>query len=294
MLKQRVVTALILLPAVFLLLFNVQLEYFAAIILMVVYLMSLEWAKLSGYKISIHCTVFALLVSIINLVVWRFSEALIVWPSISWPHYFQSDIPLLYLFASQLITLIAIAIVISFSSNKQWWQQKWFKEFFGLILLPAFFVAFISIRNIGYTFGDFYYGGKLLLFMLLLIWAADTGAFFTGKLLGKTKLTSVSPNKTWEGVIGGILLSLIVGWNGITVLNLQVNNIYIYMSVILVLAIVSVYGDLFESALKRVANIKDSGNLLPGHGGVLDRLDSTITVAPLFYLSFSYFEWFNG
>ena len=116
----------------------------------------------------------------------------------------------------------------------------------------------------------------------------------TGKLFGKHKLTSVSPNKTWEGAIGGLLLSTLIGWAGIGVLNLKVDNLALYLSVVFLLAVISVFGDLFESALKRVAKIKDSGNLLPGHGGLLDRLDSTITVAPMFLLTFSYFEWFNG
>ena len=294
MLKQRIITALVLLPAVFLLLFMVRLEYFAALVIIVVYLMALEWAKLCGIKKPIGCTYFALLVSLINLSIWYVSESLVVWPSLSWPHHIQNDLPLLFLFASQIIILLAIFIVFSFSKSNQWWQHKPTKEVFGLVLLPTFFIAFVSIRNIGYDGGDFVYGGSLLLFMLLLIWAADTGAFVCGKLIGKHKLTKVSPNKTWEGVIGGLLLSLAIGWGGILVLDFKVNNILIYLSVILLLAIVSVFGDLFESALKRVANIKDSGNLLPGHGGLLDRLDSTITVAPLYYLCFSYFEWFNG
>ncbi len=297
MLKQRIITALVLLPAVFLLLFSVRLDFFAGLILIVVYLMALEWAKLSEFKKNIHWSLFALLISFVNLSIWYFSEALVVWPSLSWPHYVQMDLPLLILFVALFFIFLSVVIVLSFSSNKNWWQGKMIKSLFGLILLPAFFVSFISIRQTGYPMygvGDFAYGGKLLLFMLLLIWAADTGAFVTGKLFGKHKLTKVSPNKTWEGVIGGISLSVAIGWAGISVLDLQVNNMAVYLLVILSLAIIAVFGDLFESALKRVADIKDSGNLLPGHGGLLDRLDSTITVAPLFYLSFSYFEWFNG
>jgi len=294
MLKQRIITALILLPVVYILLFNVALDYFAAAILVIVYLMAIEWAKLSNIKTTIGGIVYAFLVSTINLAFWYFDEALIVWPSLSWPSYPQNDLPLFYLFAAFAASLLAILVVLTFSTNKRWWQIKPSKELFGLILLPAFFIAFVSIRNIGYIGGNFLYGGYLLLFMLLLIWAADTGAFVSGKLFGKHKLTKVSPNKTWEGVVGGLALSMLIGWGGISALSLKVNNIGLYLGVILLIGIVSVFGDLFESALKRVANIKDSGNLLPGHGGLLDRLDSTITVAPLFYLSFSYLGWFNG
>lgn len=294
MLKQRIITALVLLPIVLILLFKVKLDFFAALVIVIVYLMALEWAKLSGINEPVKRTFFAVFISFINLVIWKFSEAMIFWPSISWPYHIQNDLPLLFLLASLLIIFIAILIVFSFSKNNLWWQYKPTKEMFGIVLLPSFFVAFVSIRSIGYGAGNFLYGGSLLLFMLLLIWAADTGAFFTGKLLGKHKLTKVSPNKTWEGVVGGLLLSIGVGWIGISALELNVDNLALYLSVILLLAVVSVFGDLFESALKRVANIKDSGSLLPGHGGLLDRLDSTITVAPLFYLSFSYFEWFNA
>jgi len=297
MLKQRIITALVLLPVVFLLLFSVRLEFFTGLILVVVYLMALEWAKLSEFKKNTHWSFYAVSISLVNLAIWYFSESLVVWPSLSWPHHFQMDLPLLVLFSAVLMTFLCVLVVLSFSINKNWWQSRTIKSLFGLILLPAFFVSFISIRQTGYPMhgvGDYAYGGKLLLFMLLLIWAADTGAFVTGKLIGKHKLTKVSPNKTWEGVIGGVSLSVLIGWAGISVLDLQVGNKLIYLLVLLSLATISVFGDLFESALKRVANIKDSGNLLPGHGGLLDRLDSTITVAPIFYLSFSYFEWFNG
>lgn len=297
MLKQRITTALVLLPAVFLLLFSVRLDFFAGLILVVVYLMALEWAKLSEFRKSIHWSFYALSISFVNLAIWYFSESLVVWPSLSWPHHLQMDLPLLVLLSSLFMIFLCVVVVLSFSINKSWWQSNTIKSLFGLVLLPAFFVSFISIRQTDYPMygvGDFAYGGKLLLFMLLLIWAADTGAFVTGKLFGKHKLTKVSPNKTWEGVIGGVSLSVLIGWSGISVLDLQVDNMLVYLLVILSLAIISVFGDLFESALKRVANIKDSGNLLPGHGGLLDRLDSTITVAPMFYISFSYFEWFNG
>jgi len=297
MLKQRITTALVLLPAVFLLLFSVRLDFFAGLILVVVYLMALEWAKLSEFTKSIHGSFYALLVSFVNLAIWYFSESLVVWPSLSWPHHLQMDLPLLVLLSALFIIFLCVLVVLSFSINKSWWQSRIIKSLFGLVLLPAFFVSFISIRQTGYPMygvGDFAYGGKLLLFMLLLIWAADTGAFVTGKLFGKHKLTKVSPNKTWEGVVGGVSLSVLIGWTGISVLDLQVSNLLVYLLVMLFLATISVFGDLFESALKRVANIKDSGKLLPGHGGLLDRLDSTITVAPIFYLSFSYFEWFNG
>ncbi len=294
MLKQRIITALLLLPAVFILLFAVELNFFTALIGIIVYLMALEWAKLSSFNNPFYEMFFALSISFINAGLWYFSDPLVVWPSISWPEYFQFELPLIILLNSLVFILLAISIVITYSKNNQWWQSTLIKALFGLALLPSFFVAFVSIRNIGYTSGDYTYGGSLLLFMFLMIWAADTGAYFTGKFLGKHQLAKVSPNKTWEGVLGGVFFSLMIGWFGVFALDLKINNFSLYCFVLLCLAIISVFGDLFESALKRSANIKDSGNLLPGHGGLLDRLDSTVTVAPFYFLTFSYFEWFNA
>ena len=100
MLKQRITTALVLLPAVFLLLFSVRLDFFAGLIMVVVYLMALEWAKLSEFKKSKHWSFYALSISFVNLAIWYFSESLVVWPSLSWPHHLQMDLPLLVLLSA--------------------------------------------------------------------------------------------------------------------------------------------------------------------------------------------------
>ncbi|MGB0496156.1 MAG: phosphatidate cytidylyltransferase [Kangiellaceae bacterium] len=299
MLKQRVITALLLLPLLAFILFYVRIEYFTAIILVLVYFMAQEWSKLCAHPSSAYHSLYAVLVASCCLSIWYFSESLVFWPSPSWPHIVSismSDLPLLILFLSVVSLLISFVIVITFSKNNNWWRVTAFREILGILLLTAFFVSFICMRQTDYPLmgdGNFAYGGSLILFMFLIIWAADVGAYFVGKQFGKTKLTKVSPNKTWEGVIGGLALSFIIGWLGIDYLSLNVDNKFTYLTVITLLGVISVYGDLFESALKRTANVKDSGNILPGHGGLLDRLDSTIAVAPIYFLSFSYFEWFN-
>lgn len=126
-----------------------------------------------------------------------------------------------------------------------------------------------------------------LMYLFALVWTADSGAYFTGKAFGKHKLIpDVSPNKTIEGLLGGLALTAIVivavayyrqlmGWHLAS---------FVVLSIVTVLA--SVLGDLFESLLKRQANIKDSGSILPGHGGVLDRIDSLLAAAPIFALGF--------
>lgn len=292
MLKQRIITALLLIPLVLGLLLLIPLNFFAGAICVVVYIIALEWANLAEYKNTIYCTVFALAVSGINLLLWYTSGDFIVWPSPSWPLELVWDYPMIVLAVALLVITVTTFIVFSYSKMTKWWANKVIVSLFGLILLPAFFISLMSIRSVGYL-EDFYRGGQLLLFMFCIIWAADTGAYIAGKAFGKNKLAPVvSPNKTWEGALGGFLLSVVVAWVGALLLQLEVESWLVFSLVAIMLAAMSVIGDLFESALKRVANIKDSGNLLPGHGGLFDRLDSTIVVAPLFLLSFSYFGWF--
>jgi phosphatidate cytidylyltransferase len=123
-------------------------------------------------------------------------------------------------------------------------------------------------------------GTVWVLFVLLLVVAADTGAFFAGRFFGKVPLAPrVSPKKTWEGVIGGLVLAGIVAWAGGRWLVGQGG--YAFISLCVAVAAISVVGDLTESMLKRAAGVKDSGSLFPGHGGMLDRIDSLTAAAPV-------------
>lgn len=126
----------------------------------------------------------------------------------------------------------------------------------------------------------------LLAFACAIIIVADIGAYIVGKMFGKHKLTIISPKKTWEGVGGGYLGSLLVCWVYFSILNINL-KIHSVSSLILLTSltfIFSVVGDLFESLLKRIADVKDSGNILPGHGGILDRIDSFCAGMPIFLL----------
>ena len=126
-------------------------------------------------------------------------------------------------------------------------------------------------------------GGWILLYMLTLVWVADIGAYFCGKRLGKRKLApTISPGKTWEGVLGGLVSNLL--W---ILIVYQISGgwgigLVPFIVVGLATSLISVVGDLFESILKREAGVKDSGKLLPGHGGMLDRIDSVIAASPVF------------
>ncbi|MGC4375667.1 phosphatidate cytidylyltransferase [Fictibacillus sp. Mic-4] len=152
----------------------------------------------------------------------------------------------------------------------------------GFIVLSALYVGY-----------GFYYinatrmlegGMHILFFVLFMIWATDSGAYFVGKAIGKRKLwPMISPNKTIEGSLGGIISSIVVG----TIFNILGFVDYSYLSVILMAILVAVFGqigDLCESAFKRVYGVKDSGNILPGHGGILDRCDSWLFAFPILHI----------
>lgn len=125
-------------------------------------------------------------------------------------------------------------------------------------------------------------GHELVIFVLVLAWAADIGAYFAGRKFGRLRLApTVSPNKTWEGVIGGIIAGLLVAFAGRAWFDLPA---LAFVSLCVAAVLVSVVGDLLESMFKRQRGLKDSGSLLPGHGGVLDRIDSLTPSVPLLAL----------
>jgi phosphatidate cytidylyltransferase len=144
-----------------------------------------------------------------------------------------------------------------------------------LALLPTL----IALARIDSAWSN---GAQWTLFILALAFAADTGAFFAGRQFGRLPLAPrVSPNKTWEGVIGGMLLALAIGGGGVIWFGLPALS---FLCLCAAAAGFSVVGDLSESLLKRHVNLKDSGRLFPGHGGMLDRIDSVTAATPVMAL----------
>ncbi len=125
------------------------------------------------------------------------------------------------------------------------------------------------------------FGIQAMLWLLVTVALTDVGAFFTGKAIGKTKFSDTSPNKTLEGVFGGIFIATLLG----TYIGLYIAPFGTALIVTLVTATASIFGDLFESYLKREANVKDSGDILPGHGGILDRIDGYLFGAPMMVIA---------
>jgi phosphatidate cytidylyltransferase len=131
------------------------------------------------------------------------------------------------------------------------------------------------------------HGNRWLLVALMIIWAADSGAYFAGRKFGRTKLSPrISPNKTVEGMVGGVVAGMIVALVAAPLANGAITmKQLLYVAIVAIWTILfSVVGDLFESLLKRHVGAKDSGNLIPGHGGVLDRIDSVLAALPVFAL----------
>ncbi len=147
------------------------------------------------------------------------------------------------------------------------------------IIIPIYCIIQITVLS-----GE--YNPKILFWMLILIWVNDIGAYFIGSAIGRHKLSpSISPNKTWEGTIGGIVICAVVGFYSADLILITPLQGIIMGTIV---GITATLGDLYESMLKRKAEVKDSGNLLPGHGGLLDRLDSLLFVAPVVLLLWKY------
>ena len=180
----------------------------------------------------------------------------------------------LYPFAISVV-IFGVLLVEVITPHRSWDRAA--NTFLGIFLIPWSLAHLINIRDIA-TYGEY-----LTLFMMITVWVSDTGAYFTGRFLGRHKLNKeVSPKKTWEGAIGGTLLAvggaLLMRHLFLPILTMQAA---VWLG--LLIAIVGQVSDLAESVIKRSTGVKDSSNLLPGHGGFLDRFDSYLLLAPIFY-----------
>lgn len=160
---------------------------------------------------------------------------------------------------------------------------------FGLTYISLSWALLVSLYCKGVVFGE-NYGWVIILILIAIIWINDTMAYVVGSFIGKTPLSPISPKKTWEGTIGGALLAVIT----VTVVSYFVlRDYYLHILALAVLTtITGTLGDLLESKLKRLANVKDSGAIMPGHGGFLDRFDSLLLATPFAWLLLYAFEHF--
>ena len=278
MLKQRIITAIWLVPLVLGAIFLLPASYFAWALVGVFLIAAKEWGRIIDNQCdvtqwSFTCTVGILLVAL----------NLIVPIDAVWLSHQLHPIYLAILYIGALWWLASLLLVVTYPKSAKFWQKNpMFKSMFGQLTLIPCFVALIALKSIGSQASP-YFGPVLVLLVMLIVWAADSGAYFVGKAIGKTKLMpAVSPAKTLEGLLGGLATTMIVV--AIVMYYSPEQELGLVVAVTLFVALVSAVGDLSESMFKRAACIKDSGTILPGHGGVQDRIDSLTAALPVFTL----------
>lgn len=256
MFKQRLLTALVLVPLLLAALFYGSPSLLAILLVLLVLIAAYEWGTLLPLdKPYRYAYPFLILLAL----------------------YFCDQFFFLCLGVGLVFWCIAAVAIVTYPATVSLWGRPFVVAFAGFWFLPLFAQ---SLKNTYLLVDGKYY----LLILLLLIWSADVGAYLAGRQWGRHKLLAlVSPGKTWEGVLGGMLLALSVVLAAISCFHFS--RPLIWGLWVLVLVPVSIFGDLLMSMLKRRVKLKDTGSLLPGHGGILDRFDSLIAAAPFYYLA---------
>lgn len=287
MLKERVFSAILMIIAVLIAIFWLSPLPLTLILASIIVAAMWEWAQFAGFKHSVPRAIVAMVTTCILL--------FIIFANTNYIHAarFLTDETTPILFLGCVWWLIALFLVISYPKSSQIWEKSIIAKFlFGFATLIPFFIGALALRFYNYTINP-YQGTYLFLYVCLLVWGADSGAYFFGRAFGNRKLApKVSPGKSWEGVIGGLFTSAIIAF---VFLQLAPNHVFgrelatvPFILVSIATVAISVLGDLTESMFKRQAGIKDSSQLIPGHGGVLDRIDS-LTAAIPFFATFFFF-----
>jgi len=261
MLKQRIITAAILGSLIVLAIFKLTNSTIAIVFAGITLIGAWEWSTLIGLKNHFLKLLYVALVGAFVLIIWFFMQ----------PH------ENVFLLVTSFWWLSVVIMLILYKSN--WLRSVWLQkllEFSGFIVLVPAWLALTKLHD---------QGPETLMFLLALVWVADIAAYFVGKRFGKNKLAPLlSPGKSREGVLGALLASLVMAIIGLRIFTFDKQASMYFIGLCVLTALISVVGDLYESLLKRKAGAKDSGTILPGHGGVLDRIDSLTAAAPVYLL----------
>ncbi len=264
MLKDRVITAVVM-AAVFIgILFFCPPLVFTGFVMLVTAVGAWEWANLCHltnqraralYTVAV-VAVAAALMAMLYLSQWLRVEQVLVLSCAWWA--------------------LALLWVQGYPTSSVLWRSVWARMIMGALVLVPAFLSLVHLRS--FPEGHWY-----VIAVVLVVAAADIGAYFAGRRFGRHKLApNVSPGKSWEGVVGGLVAVAVIGIFFALFRDVKVG---VVLAVVLPAALVSVIGDLLESMLKRFRGVKDSGHILPGHGGVLDRIDGLVAAVPIFTLA---------
>lgn len=271
MLKQRIFTAILLVAAFLAGVYYLPLPVLAAVFAIVVALGAWEWAPLAGLPGLLARALYAVLVLVGCAALYGYA---------GFGQIVRAEDVQPVLGLGCLWWCFALLWVRSFPASAGLWNSRLMRSLMGiLILLPAWFAAVYLLHMEG--------RGAVMVVLVMVVAAADIGAYFTGRRFGRHALApSVSPGKTWEGFWGGVLSVALLSVLLWTLLPARFDHLSLTAAVVVALstALASVLGDLTVSMVKRQSGVKDSSSLLPGHGGLLDRLDSLCAAAPTFAL----------
>lgn len=263
MLKLRILTAIVLIPVFVLGVLYLETNWFAFLLATVIAMAAWEWTCIIGYtslSLRVTCTL-----GVIMLLVLAY-----VFPLTSLPVWLNAIVLLFW--------VIAFFMVLAY-------QRHGGPDFrlplpamlMGVLVLVPPWISVIVLR------ADEPDGVKSVLFLLVLIWSADIAAYFCGRQWGRRKLCDrVSPGKSWEGVFGALFAAAGLGLMVALYRQMQWADLLIFITICLLTVLASILGDLLESLMKRLGKVKDSGSILPGHGGVLDRIDSLTAALPVY------------
>jgi phosphatidate cytidylyltransferase len=262
MLKSRIATALVIAPLTLAAVFFLPSQAFALFVALIVLMATWEWTAMMRLVSRSQRTVYMLSVLFVIVVA---QKAL--------PYYEKAIFSV-----ATLWWLVATVLVVLYPKACALWSGRLSKGIVGFLVLVPTWAAMVYIRELDQ-------GPWLIVYMLLMVWGADTGAYFAGKKFGKRKLMPrVSPAKSWAGIGGASVTVVLVSMIIQPYLHFSQNLSFGIYILALILLFVSVVGDLTESMFKRQCGIKDSGSILPGHGGIMDRIDSLTAAAPVFAL----------